>query len=142
MGGALIPGAAALLLGSLLLALPATAPGEERIFFAAGYRYEPIGEAVDEATADVGLALCGTRCNALSATYDSYLMTMNWRLTKVGGVTERVVALDNPFLDGRCVCTGEEFRVEFYFSRPGVGPGSGAAAAEAQARGQTSESAQ
>jgi len=132
MGGALTTVGAAALLGTLLLALPAAAAEEERLFFADGYRYEPVGAAVDQATADIGLALCGTRCNALSANHDAYLMTMNWRLTKVAGVTERVVPLDNPFLDGRCVCTGEEFRVEFYFYRPGVTPGAGAPGAKAE----------
>jgi len=106
------------MLGALLLASPGWAAEGERIFLTYGYRYIPGSQAVDEAAADIGLALCGTRCNALAADYQSYLMTMGWRLLKVEGVTERVVALNNPFLDGQCVCTGEEYQVDYFTNRP------------------------
>jgi hypothetical protein len=125
MGGALTPGLL-LLLGGLTLVLPAAAAGTERIFLTGGYRYVPGSEGVDESTADIGLALCGTCCNALSVSYESYMMTMGWRLTKVEGVTERTVELGNPFLDGQCVCTGEEYLAELYYYRPGGPPAPGA----------------
>jgi len=131
MDGPVIRGAA--LLGVLLLALPAAAVEMGHVFFASGYRYAPAAQEVDPAKAEIGMALCGTRCNALSGDYWSYMETMTWRLTKVEGVTERVVELNNPFLNGRCVCTGEEFRVEYFFYRPGVTPGAEAMGAEEQA---------
>ena len=146
MDGALTSGAAALLLGALLLAVPAAAVEVEPIFVADGYRYVSGSTAADQTKADLGLALCGTRCNALSGNYDSFLETMNYRLTKVADVTERVVELNNPFLDGRCVCTGTEYRVEFFFYRPGNNSSSGATAPEprgdAPAGGQTEGAAQ
>ncbi|MBI5014330.1 MAG: hypothetical protein HZB55_02415 [Deltaproteobacteria bacterium] len=110
------------LLGSWVLAPPAGAAEAERVFLTDGYRYVPVSPRIDEATADIGLALCGTRCNALSGNYESYMMTMGWRLTKVEGVTERTVALGNPFLDGQCVCTGEEYTAEYYYYLPGGPP--------------------
>ena len=113
------------LLGGLALPLAGGAAEPERVFLTYGYRYQPATEPPDEATADIGLALCGTRCNALSGIYESYLMSPGWRMVQVEGVNERVVDLDNPFLDGKCVCTGEEYEAERYYYRPGVAePGS------------------
>lgn len=119
MDRALISMAAALAAG-LLAAAPGGAAEPKTLFVTHGYRYVPASGSSDAANAEIGMALCGARCNALSADYQSYEMTMDWRLTKVGGAVERVVDLGNPFLDGTCVCTGDEYRVEYYYYRPGV----------------------
>lgn len=125
MGSALISGLPALL-GGLLLALTAAAAEPERVFLTEGYRYVPDREGIDENTAEIGLSLCGTRCNALSANYESYMMTMGWRLTRVEGSAERSLDLANPFLGGRCICTGGEYLAEFIYFRPGGPPAPGA----------------
>lgn len=60
---------------------------------------------------EIAQSLCGTRCNALSGSYDSYLSPGGWRLIQVGRPVKKVVDLDNPFLQGKCVCVGRVYRV-------------------------------
>ena len=69
---------------------------------------------------EVARALCGTRCNALSGNYDSYLSPGSWRLIQVGRNVKKVVDLDNPFIAGKCICIGDLYRVgeENVFNEP------------------------
>jgi len=110
----------------VLLALPAfgaegqaqepqmkeTAPGgraEEHVFLTKGYRYDPAGPNEDK---DLGLFLCGTRCNALSVDYLNITSPGGWRMIRVAKDREKVISLKNMGLDGSCVCTGDDYLVK------------------------------
>ena len=82
---------------------------QERIFLVNEYRYDP-----GESTADpeIGHALCGTRCNALSSDYRNITDPGGWRLIKVGSNRELIVELNNPLISGRCVCIVDEYLVQ------------------------------
>jgi hypothetical protein len=80
----------------------------ERIFLVNEYRYEP-GTAGDNA--DTGQALCGTRCNALSVDYRNYLGPPGWRIIRIAKNKEVTVDLNNPYLDGSCICVADEYIV-------------------------------
>lgn len=95
------------LLAMLLLLAVVAEGGEERIFLVKDYRYLP-GPAGEVAT---GQSLCGTRCNALSTDYLNYIEPGGWRLIKVAGDRELILELNNPFMDGRCVCVADEYQV-------------------------------
>jgi hypothetical protein len=111
-------------IGGLLLAAllgPSIAGGQdgeaaeqppEKTFIVREYRYEPT--IASETDQDIGLSLCGTRCNALSGGFGSYIKPRGWRLIKSEGNVERTVALDNPYLKGNCVCVGDEYRIDWY----------------------------
>lgn len=105
-----------LLLAGLAGWPPASAAASEEVhkkaFMVNDYRYEP--PAGVTGTPDIGLSLCGTRCNALSADFASYLKPGGWRLIKVASAVEVRVELNNPFLAGQCVCTGDEYQVDWY----------------------------
>lgn len=76
------------------------------------YRYEP--PAGESGNLEIGQSLCGTRCNALSARFESYIKPRGWRLIKTAGDVELAVELDNPFLKGRCLCLGDEYRIDWF----------------------------
>lgn len=86
--------------------------GKEKAFMVQEYRYEP--PQGDNGNLDIGQSLCGTRCNAISDNFGSYLKPRNWRLVKIAGGVERSVALDNPFLKGNCICVGDEYLIDWY----------------------------
>ncbi|GAB4489411.1 MAG: hypothetical protein OHK006_21030 [Thermodesulfovibrionales bacterium] len=65
----------------------------------------------DDADPDIGHALCGTRCNALSTDFLNILEPGGWRLVRTGEAKNLNVELNNPFMQGRCICTGTEYRV-------------------------------
>lgn len=90
----------------LACAAPVGAEGE-RVFIVKDYRFLP-GKNGDEAA---GLSLCGTRCNALSVDYLNYTEPGGWRLIKVADDRELIVDLNNPFMDGRCLCLADEYEV-------------------------------
>jgi hypothetical protein len=112
----------ALLGPTAVLAQPPAPVPEERIFVVSDYRFD---EQSLPGAPPVIRALCGTRCNALSANLESYMVYMmrgEWRLQKTASGQERSVALNNPYLTGgRCICIGDEYLVEPYVS-PGVSP--------------------
>ncbi len=60
---------------------------------------------------EIARALCGTRCNALSGNYASYLSPGSWRLIQIGRNVKKVVDLDNPFIAGKCICIGDLYKV-------------------------------
>ena len=102
---------------------------KERVFIADGHRYVPEeGQPVDAQQREIGQGLCGIRCNALSGYYDSYMMSPGWRLILVASKQERTVELNNPFLRGQCICTGDEYDADLYFYRPGPPPPPGVTA--------------
>ena len=80
----------------------------ERIFIVNEYRYEPGAKSGD---ADLGQSLCGTRCNALSVDYQNYLGPPGWRITRIAHNKEIPVDLNNPYLDGTCICVADEYIV-------------------------------
>lgn len=94
----------------------------DKIFVVTDYRFD---EQSLPGAPPVVRALCGTRCNALSADVDSYMVYMmrgEWQLRKVASNLSRDVPLDNPYLaGGRCICIGDEYLVEPYVS-PGFHP--------------------
>lgn len=92
-----------------LLPLPAASEqAPETIFVTKEYSFIP-GE--DGADPEIGHSLCGTRCNALSTDFLNILEPGGWRLVRTGQSRDLTVDLDNPFMKGRCVCTGSEYRV-------------------------------
>jgi hypothetical protein len=97
--------------------LPPLANGAEpepvqKAFIVSNYRYEaPEGVTVNP---DIGLSLCGTRCNALSEDFANYLKPGGWRMVKITDKVENRVELNNPFMPGQCVCVGDEYKIEWY----------------------------
>jgi hypothetical protein len=87
---------------------PASVDNKEIIYIVNEYRYEP-GNA--GGNADIGQALCGTRCNALSADYQNYLKPPGWRIIRTASSKEVEVDLNNPFIDGHCICIADEYVV-------------------------------
>jgi len=79
------------------------------VFIVNEYRYEPGASGGDP---DIGQSLCGTRCNALSVDYLNYVTPGGWRMIKIAGNRELVVELNNPFLDGKCICVADEYQVK------------------------------
>lgn len=93
-------------------AVAAEPTAEKKAFMVSDYRYEP--SQVATGNLDIGLSLCGTRCNALSEDFASYIKPGGWRLIKVASKVEVKVELNNPFLAGQCVCVGDEYKVDWY----------------------------
>ncbi|NTV13108.1 MAG: hypothetical protein HGA96_04130 [Desulfobulbaceae bacterium] len=85
---------------------------EKKAFMVTDYSYEPSRGATGNL--DIGLSLCGTRCNALSGDFASYIKPGGWRLIKVASKVEIKVELNNPFLAGQCVCVGDEYKIDWY----------------------------
>lgn len=88
---------------------PAVQDEMVRAFIVSEYRYEP-GESGGDP--DIGQSLCGTRCNSMSVDYLNYVMPGGWRMIKVSGNRELVVDLNNPFLDGKCICIVDEYLIK------------------------------
>lgn len=81
-------------------------------FMVTDYRYEPAEGAT--VNPDIGLSLCGTRCNALSEDFASYIKPGGWKMVKIADKIEKRVELNNPFLAGKCVCVGDEYKINWY----------------------------
>jgi hypothetical protein len=112
-----------LFLALIFLLLPLVAWGqsgqdeEEHIFVIKDYRYEP---GMDQADPDMGLALCGTRCNALATDYLNITTPGGWRMQRVASSREVTVSLDNPFMGGNCICVVDEYLLrvnDFYMTQ-------------------------
>jgi len=88
---------------------PAAEDEMVKVFIVSEYRYEPGPSGGD---LDIGQSLCGTRCNALSVDYLNYVAPGGWRLIKIAGNQQLLVNLNNPFLDGKCICVGDEYQVK------------------------------
>ncbi len=70
------------------------------------YRYVP---ASDKDNPDTGLALCGTRCNAMTTDYRNVIDPGGYRYIRIAEDRELVIQLDNPFIGGHCVCVADEY---------------------------------
>jgi len=94
-----------------LFALPAASAAErpEKVYVVNDYRYVPANETDDR---DIGLSLCGTRCNALTTDYLNITDVGGWQLMKGAVNTEVTVELNNPFIKGQCICIADEYLVK------------------------------
>jgi hypothetical protein len=81
---------------------------EETIYIVNEYRYVPAGPTDDT---EVGLSLCGTRCNALSTNYLNITEPGGWLMMKGASNKELIVEIKSPFIGGHCVCLVDEYRV-------------------------------
>lgn len=70
------------------------------------YRYDPLENS---GSSETGHALCATRCNALSFDYADYIMADAREIKRIASGRELVIALDNPFLKGQCLCLVDEY---------------------------------
>lgn len=69
---------------------------------------------------DIAQSLCGTRCNAISGSFDSYMMPGGWRLVKTNDQKKIVLDIAAPFIEGNCICIGEEYEVTRDIPLPGA----------------------
>lgn len=103
------------LLFTALISFPGISHAEDswtdgrQAYFVKDYRYDP---AETSENSDTGLALCATRCNALSIDYADYIKPGGWALVKVASDRELTVSLNNPFIKGNCICTVDEFLIK------------------------------
>jgi len=81
---------------------------EEYISIVNSYKYEP---GAGKGNSNNGQAVCGTRCNALSADYRNYLEPKGWRLKKIASNQALVVDLNIPSLKGKCTCYADKYEV-------------------------------
>lgn len=95
-----------LLLASAEGLLAATAG--QKLYIVTDYRYLP-GKAKSDPV--MGQSLCGTRCNALSTNYLNIVEPGGWRLIKISDGRALTVPLNNPFMDGDCICVVDEYTV-------------------------------
>ena len=81
---------------------------EVTAFLVTGYAYEagPSGDVPK-----IARSLCATRCNAFSSDYLNYTEAGGWRMTRVATSEKIRVELNNPFLDGNCLCTADRYKV-------------------------------
>lgn len=104
---------AALVLSVFCLPLPAlageVAPVGEKAYIVNDYRYDPAGSGGDP---DTGFALCAARCNALSFDYADYVMADAREVQRVAADRDIVLPLDNPFMQGNCICSVDEYRIK------------------------------
>lgn len=89
--------------------VPAAQDEMVKVYIVSEYRYVP---GPSGGNADVGQSLCGTRCNALSVDYLNYMTPGGWRLIKISGNQQLLVDLNNPYLDGKCICVADEYMVK------------------------------
>ncbi|MCF6178955.1 MAG: hypothetical protein L3J63_06135 [Geopsychrobacter sp.] len=81
---------------------------EATIYQVTGYAYDP-GESGGDIA--VGRVLCATRCNAFSSDYRNYTEAGGWRVIKIASDQEVRVDIDNPFIEGHCLCTADQYKV-------------------------------
>ena len=105
--------AASVLMLSAAPAVAAEGEGQvaegETAYIVNDYRYDPAGSGGDP---DTGHALCGNRCNALSFDYADYLMADAREVKRVAAGRELTIPLDNPFLQGNCICSVDEYLIK------------------------------
>lgn len=81
----------------------------EKVYVVSDYRYVPANDTDDR---DIGLSLCGTRCNALTTDYLNITDVGGWLLMKGAVNREVAVKLNNPFIKGQCICIADEYLVK------------------------------
>lgn len=98
----------------LLLLLPCqvqAADKPERVvtaFLVTAYAYDPGSSGGNP---EQGKSLCATRCNAFSSDYLNYSEAGGWRIIKTASQEQLRLALNNPFLDGDCICTADRYEI-------------------------------
>lgn len=97
----------------LLFAVPvfgAEEPGAggETRYIVNDYRYDPAGSGGNP---DTGHALCASRCNALAFDYADYVMADAREVQRVAAGRDITLPLNNPFMQGNCICTVDEYRI-------------------------------
>ncbi len=91
------------------LASSSAAQTPETIYIVNDYRYVPANATDDQ---EIGLSLCGTRCNALSTDFRNILEPMGYQMIKGAANQELTVQLNSPFIKGHCICIADEFIVK------------------------------
>jgi len=81
---------------------------EEKIYIVNGYRYVPASATDDR---EIGLSLCGTRCNALSTDHRNISEPMGWQMSRSATNKELIVELNSQFIGGHCICVADEYLV-------------------------------
>jgi len=81
---------------------------EEKIYIVNEYRYVP-AHATDDR--EIGLSLCGTRCNALSTDFRNISEPMGWQMARSATNKELIVELNSQFIGGHCICVADEYLV-------------------------------
>jgi len=93
-----------------------TDAGEQQAWIVNDYRYEQ-GSPQDDP--DMGLYLCGTRCNAMTSDYRNVIDPGGWELIRVAENKELIVELNNKLIGGHCICIADEYIVKVSeFNRP------------------------
>ncbi len=82
---------------------------ELTIFLVTDYAYVP-GPSGENPLQ--GRSLCATRCTAFSSDYQNYTDAGGWRMIKLASHEKISVDLNNPFLDGSCLCTADRYKVK------------------------------
>lgn len=100
----------------LLTAMPVHAE-PKTVFWVNEYAFD---FAANPGAPEIARSICGTRCNALSETYNSFKMPGGWRLVKVHSNKRVVIDIDNPFVKGNCICIGDEYLVTQDIPLPGA----------------------
>lgn len=106
---ALITHYALLITAFLPLAAVSASEAPEKVYVVNDYRYLPANDSDDR---DVGLSLCGTRCNALTTDYLNITEVGGWQLMKGEANKELTVELNSPFIKGQCICIADEYLVK------------------------------
>ncbi len=81
---------------------------EEKIYIVNEYRYVPASATDDR---EIGLSLCGTRCNALSTDHRNISEPMGWQMSRSATNKELIVELNSQFIGGHCICVADEYVV-------------------------------
>ena len=81
----------------------------EYVYVSKDYRYTPADATED---ADVGLFLCGTRCNALSVDYLNITTPGGWRMLRVAKDHEVLIDLTKMGINGNCICIADQYVVK------------------------------
>ncbi len=96
-------------LAACTLASSSAAQTPETIYIVNDYRYVPANATDDQ---EIGLSLCGTRCNALSTDFRNIMEPMGYQMIKGAANQELTVQLNSPFIKGHCICIADEFIVK------------------------------
>lgn len=108
----LVASMVALVVAGWLVGPAAGQEQEKKVFMVRDYRYEPPEGWTGNQ--DIALSLCGTRCNAISGDFASYLKPGGWRMLRVASDVVLKIDISNPFLAGQCVCLGDEYKIQWY----------------------------
>lgn len=93
-----------------------TEAGEQKVWVINDYRYETNSDQDDPA---IGHSICSNTCNAMSFDFRNVLMPGGWRYIRFKQDQELVIAHNNPFIGGHCICTADEYLIKIDdYNRP------------------------